>query len=86
MFITPKLYIITSYIFILTRILPTISKLAIKRESTPALTLTCFNYSQTSYMACDYLVPKHITNIKELEKDNKLIKTNIDNIPGNKNI
>ena len=85
-FTIPKLYIITSYIFILTRILLTISKLAIKRESTPALTLTCFNYFQTSYMARDYLVLKHITNIKELEKNNELIEANINNMPGNKNI
>jgi hypothetical protein len=74
-----------SYTFTLTRILLTISKLAIKKESILALTLTCFNYSQTSYMAYNYLVPKHITNIKELEKDNELIEANIDNIPGNKN-
>jgi hypothetical protein len=37
-------------------------------------------------MARDYLVLKHITNIKELEEDNKLIETNINNMPGNKNI
>jgi hypothetical protein len=75
----------TSYTFILTRILLTISKLAIKRESTPALTLTYFNYSQTSYIAYNYPVLKYITNIKELEENNKLIEANTDNIPGNKN-
>jgi hypothetical protein len=36
-------------------------------------------------MARNYLVLKHITNIKELEKDNKLAEANINNIPGNKN-
>jgi hypothetical protein len=35
-------------------------------------------------MACDYLVPKHITNIKELKKNNKLAEANTNNIPGNK--
>jgi hypothetical protein len=50
------------------------------------LTLTCFNYSYTSYMAYNYLVPKRITNIKELEKDNELAEANMDNVPGNKNI
>jgi hypothetical protein len=83
-FAAPKLYITTSRTFALTRILPTISEPAIKRESTPALTLTCFNYSQTSYMARNYLAPKHITNIKELEEDNELAEANTDNMPGNK--
>jgi hypothetical protein len=71
------------YTFIPIQILPTIIKPAIKRESTPSSTLTCFNYSQTSYIARNYPVPKCITNIKELEEDNKLIETNTDNIPGN---
>jgi hypothetical protein len=35
-------------------------------------------------MARDYLVLKHITNIKELEKDNKLAEANTNNVPGNK--
>jgi hypothetical protein len=37
-------------------------------------------------MACNYPVPKYITNIKELEEDNKLIEADIDNIPGNEDI
>ena len=37
-------------------------------------------------MVYNYLVLKYITNIKELEKNNKLIETNINNILGNKNI
>jgi hypothetical protein len=37
-------------------------------------------------MAYNYLVLKHITNIKELEKNNKLIEANIDNMPGNEDI
>jgi hypothetical protein len=37
-------------------------------------------------MARNYLVPKHITDIKELEENNELIEANTDNMPGNKNI
>jgi hypothetical protein len=36
-------------------------------------------------MACNYPVPKYITNIKELEENNKLIEADTDNIPGNEN-
>jgi hypothetical protein len=74
----------TPYTFIPIRILLTIIKPAIKRESIPSLTLTYFNYSQTGYIACNYLVPKYITDIKELEEDNKLTEADTDNIPGNK--
>jgi hypothetical protein len=42
---TPKLYTATPYTFILAQVSPTISGLAIKREGTPALALTYFNYS-----------------------------------------
>ena len=35
-------------------------------------------------MVRDYLVLKRITDIKELQEDNKLIEANIDNISGNK--
>ena len=84
-FTIPKLYIITPCTFIPIRILPTIIKPAIKRESTPSLTLTCFNYFQTSYITYNYPVPKHITDIKELEEDNKLIEANTNNISGNEN-
>jgi hypothetical protein len=34
-------------------------------------------------MARNYLVPKRITNIKELEEDDKLAEANTDNMPGN---
>jgi hypothetical protein len=37
-------------------------------------------------MAYNCPVLKYITNIKELEKDNKLIEANTDNIPGNKDV
>ena len=36
-------------------------------------------------MARNYLVLKYITNIKELEKNNKFIEANTNNILGNKN-
>jgi hypothetical protein len=36
-------------------------------------------------MARNCPVPKYITDIKELEEDNKLIEANTDNIPGNEN-
>ena len=35
-------------------------------------------------MVHNYLVLKRITNVKELQEDDKLIETNIDNILGNK--
>jgi len=42
---TPKLYIATPRAFTLARVSLTIGELAIKREGTPTLALTCFNYS-----------------------------------------
>ena len=42
---TPKLYIATPRAFILAQVSLTISELAIKREGTPTLALTYFNYS-----------------------------------------
>jgi len=41
----PKPYIATPRALILAQVSPTISELAIKREGTPALALTYFNYS-----------------------------------------
>jgi len=41
----PKPYIVTPYTLILAQVSLTISKLAIKREGTPASALTYFNYS-----------------------------------------
>jgi hypothetical protein len=82
-FTAPKLYIMTPRTFIPIRILPTIVEPAIKRESTPSLTLTCFNCSQTGYMARNCPVSKRITDIKELEEDNELVEADTDDIPGN---
>jgi hypothetical protein len=82
-FTAPKLYTTTPRTFISIRILPTIIEPAIKRESTPSSTLTCFNCFQTGYIACNCPVPKHITDIKKLEEDNKLAEADTDNIPGN---
>jgi hypothetical protein len=83
MFTAPKLYTTTPRTFIPIRILPTIVEPAIKRESTPSSTLTCFNCSQTGYMARDCPVPKRITDVKELEEDDELAEADTDDVPGN---
>jgi hypothetical protein len=82
-FTAPKLYTTTPRTFIPIRILPTIIEPAIKRESTPSSTLTCFNCSQTGYMARNCPAPKRITDIKELEEDDELAEADTDNVPGN---
>jgi hypothetical protein len=46
--------------------------------------LTCFNCSQTGYIARDYLVPKRITDIKELQDEDELAEADIENnVSGN---
>jgi hypothetical protein len=82
-FTAPKLYTTTPRTFTPIRTLPTIVEPAIKRESTPSSTLTCFNCSQTGYMARDCPVPKRITDVKELEEDDELAEADTDDIPGN---
>jgi hypothetical protein len=79
----PKPYTATPHALTLARASPTISELAVKREGTPALALTYFNYSQTSHIVRDYPVLKRITNVKELQEDDELTEANIDDVSGN---
>ena len=65
------------------RITPGVGDPTIKKEGTPAPSV-CYNYSQPGHVARDCLLPKYMTNIKEMGEVEEI--TNIKDISGNKDI